>query len=392
MDNRVALAWCQSYEENAVKKAVEILLTSLGGLEHWVQPGQKVLLKPNLLSPARPEKAVTTHPMVVKVLAQKLLDFGAQVLVGDSSGGVVAGKSRTARALKISGIEEVCWELGIEAVDFDTAGVTTVPIKGNFLKDIDVSSAILDVDLIINLPKLKTHTATLITAASKNLYGIIPGMRKAYYHRLADTGDNFFELLVDIIQAFPPRLSIVDGVLAMEGNGPGNGTPRPLGILAGGANTVLLDAVCCRLINLDPARVTYLCRAEKRGLCNNLNNYDLLGDSIPLPLVKDFRLPNNFWFEMKLPGLSRYVLSKLQCKPTCNTNKCTGCKLCLDSCPVQAITQEDLGQPVKISPDLCIECLCCQELCPRDAVDLSPVSWFGHLAMKIMERLNKNRL
>ncbi len=389
MTSKVAVARCQSYEEAQIAEALDRVFKEIN-LAEIVKPGNLVLLKPNLLAPRKPETAVTTHPAVVREVAKRVLALGAEVMVGDSSGGVVGGRFPTERSLRVSGMTRVCEELGIKAVNFDTAGSRRIPIDGSFLKELEVARPVLEADVIINLPKLKTHSATLYTGAVKNMFGAVPGSRKADYHSQAPSARDFSNLLVDIIQSLAPRLTIVDGVVGMEGNGPGVGTPVDIGLIVAGINPVLVDAVCCQAIGLDPRRVRYLEEAERRGLCSSLSGYALVGDQVDFPVVNDFRFPVNLWFELNPPGLTRYVMRRLKHLPFCDADKCTGCNICRDSCPVQAITPKAGGEGVTVDREKCIQCLCCQELCPQGAFEIKASSWLGALAMKIMEAINGN--
>jgi uncharacterized protein (DUF362 family)/ferredoxin len=388
--SQVAVVRCESYEEAQVAAALDKVFENID-LAGIVKPGNLVLLKPNLLAPRKPEAAVTTHPALVREVARRVLALGARVMVGDSSGGLVGGHYPTERSLRVSGMTKVCEELGITAVNFDTAGSKRVPVTGRFLTELEVARPVVEADVIINLPKLKTHSATLYTGAVKNMYGSVPGSRKADYHSQAPSARDFSRLLVDIIQNFTPQLNIVDGVVGMEGNGPGVGSPVNIGLIVAGVNPVLVDAVCCRAIGLDPSRVRYLEEAENRGLCSSLSGYSLVGDRLNLPVTKKFKFPTNLWFELNPPGITRFVMQRLKHLPYCDARKCTGCNICRDSCPVQAITPEAGGKGVVVDGNKCIQCLCCQELCPQGAFEIKASSWLGTLAMKIMEGLNANR-
>lgn len=389
----VAVTKCATYEEQEVAAAVEKAVELIGGWDSFVSQGDRVLLKPNLLAPRPPQAAVTTHPAVVRAVAQQLLARGVQVQVGDSSGGVIAGRFPTARSFTVSGIEKVCRELGLEMINFDIAGTVRVAVRnGGFLSEVEVARPLLEVDAIINLPKLKTHTATLFTGAVKNLFGLVPGTRKAYYHRQAARAEEFSSVLVDIFQTFPPRLNVMDAVVGMEGNGPGAGSPRQIGLLLAGGNAVLVDAVACRVIGLDPYRVRYLREAERRKLCPSFSDVELkFTEVITFPVVPGFKLPSNFWFEVKPAGLTQQLMARLKYRPVCRGEKCTGCRICADSCPAQAITWEEGGEggrqgKMVIDVERCIECLCCQELCPQGAIEMEPVSWLGKIVGKIMEK------
>ena len=380
---RVVLARCEDYQQQKVEKAVGKIFEHLEGINQLVGPGTKVLLKPNVLAPRTPDKAVTTHPEVVKAVAVFLLAKGAKVMVGDSSGGVIAGRHPTAQSLKVSGIEGLGKELGIEVINFDTVGTSKVKVGGKFLAEVEVARPVLECDLFINLPKFKTHSATLITGAVKNLYGIIPGTRKAYYHRKAANPQDFAELLVDLQERFPPDLNIVDAVVAMEGNGPANGKPYPLGFLVAGREAARVDALCCLLVGLKPGRVRHLKACLKRGLVEDLENLEIVGDLVPLPAVADFKLPNNMWFEMQPAGVVRWFLARLEFVPVIDKEKCSSCAVCVESCPTGSMSMDQEGK-VLIARDNCIECMCCQEMCPRGAIEILPVSLVGKLAKKFL--------
>lgn len=390
MTSKVVVARCESYEENQVAMALDKVFENIN-LADIVKPGDLVLLKPNLLAPRKPEAAVTTHPAVVREVARRVLALGARVMVGDSSGGLVGGHYPTERSLRISGISGVCEELGIAAVNFDTAGSTRIPVAGRYLTELEVARPVVEADVIINLPKLKTHSATLYTGAVKNMFGSVPGSRKADYHSQAPSARDFSRLLVDIIQRLTPQLSIVDGIVGMEGNGPGVGSPVNIGLIIAGVNPALVDAVCCWAIGLDPRRVRYLEEAEFRGMCSSLSSYSLAGDKLSFPVTAKFKFPTNLWFELNPPGITRFVMQRLKYLPFCDASKCTGCNICRDSCPVQAITSEKGAKGVAVDRNKCIQCLCCQELCPQGAFEIKASSWLGALAMKIMEGLNANR-
>ncbi|MGE5543675.1 MAG: DUF362 domain-containing protein, partial [Bacillota bacterium] len=239
MTSKVAAVRCESYEETRIAEAMDRVFANID-LAEIIKPGNLVLLKPNLLAPRKPEAAVTTHPAVVKEVAKRVLALGARVMVGDSSGGLVGGHYPTERSLRVSGMTRVCEELGITAVNFDTTGSIRIPVTGRFLTELEVARPVVEADVIINLPKLKTHSATLYTGAVKNMFGSVPGSRKADYHSQAPSARDFSRLLVDIIQCIAPQLSIVDGVVGMEGNGPGVGSPVNIGLIVAGVNPVLV--------------------------------------------------------------------------------------------------------------------------------------------------------
>ncbi len=328
--------------------------------------GKTVLLKVNILSPVDPIKAVTTHPEVVKAVARYLQERGAIVWIGDSSGGIVAVGSRTQQALRVCGMEEAAAATGAQLKNFDleTSVGFTNP-RGKEQETIYLAQAVVDADYVISLAKLKTHSYTLYTGAVKNLYGCIPGGRKAVYHGLAPNVDVFSQYLVDVLQLVKPTFAIIDGIVAMEGAGPAAGDPRHFGALLGGSDAVALDAEACRCLGIQPRHVAMLRIAQERGLgrlepasTERVGPWDTLRGRPFRGLKRNLPIPNAWG------GLAANILRS---HPEVIQETCIRCEICLRSCPVQTIVKRDDGR-IEVEPDACIQCFCCHELCPQDAI------------------------
>ena len=364
----VSIVSCQDYSERHVKSALETCLFHVGGLGTYVKPGNRVLIKVNLLSPKAPEKAVTTHPALVRAIVEEVKECGGIPLVGDSSGGMMKGYSSTARALDVSGIRETVEAAGGEVVNFDQDGIVRVENPGNPQVDHFLMARMaIEADVIINLPKLKTHSATLFTGAVKNMFGTIPGYQKAEYHRTAPRLEDFARILVDIYQKAKPQLNIMDGVLSMEGNGPAHGQPRMTRLILASTDGVALDAIACTLIGFDPLKIDTTRIANEMGVgIGDMNNIDIIGMPLAEAAPQNFILPSNAILLRIPPFLVRRGLGFLAARPYLVQSKCSGCGFCVENCPAHALKIKD-GFP-EIDHDACILCYCCQELCPQGAM------------------------
>ncbi len=384
--SRVAIVRCPDYTETRVEAALRQSLALIGGIENLVRPGNRVLLKVNLLSPKTPEQAVTTHPAVVAALARLAREAGGEPVVGDSSGGILAGRSPTARALAVSGVAEAAAANGAAVVNFDTSGVVEVDNSGNALVPVlHLSREVLAADVVISVPKLKTHSATLYTGTVKNMFGAVPGRRKAEYHRLAPSLEEFSGLLVDIYAAAKPHLTVMDGILAMEGNGPAHGQPRPVGLILSSRDGIALDAVAAAVIGFRPGAIASTRIGAARGLGQgSLEQIEVVGESLATAKVQGFRLPSNALFAHAPRGLVRGALQLLQTRPVVNRRKCSGCQACRENCPVGAITWKE-GAP-QVDLERCIQCFCCHELCPAGAMEFRRDYWVARQFARLTGR------
>jgi len=355
----VSVVACETYEPEAVGRAVEAALAPLGGIGKFVRPGMRVLLKPNLLLAANPEQAVTTHPAVVQAVAERVQEAGGTTLIGDSPAGSIKNGPLTWRK---SGLTEVAARTGAHLVPFD--GVTWKRLDG---ADYFIAHPVLEADVVINLPKLKTHALTLYTGAVKNLFGTIPGTRKREVHFRAPGVQDFSRVLVDVLELVQPALTIMDGVLGQEGNGPGmGGSPCRYGCLAASADPVALDAVFARAMGYRRGEVLHLAEAGIRGLgVSNPDEVQVTGD----PQALDFgslALPRPHWY-FRAPAWAGAPLRRIaRIRPRLMASACLGCGRCAEVCPREAITP---GQPPLFDLERCIGCLCCAEVCPQGAIE-----------------------
>ena len=359
-DATVALARCASYDAAAVDEAVSAALEPLGGIGAFVKPGQRVLVKPNLLLPRPPEDAVTTHPAVAAAVLRLVKEAGGQAVLGDSPGLISHGIENVWRD---TGMAQACEEAGVEAVSFETAGVARVVVRG---RELHVSRAVADADVVISLPKLKTHTITVFTCAVKNVYGALPGMSKADWHSRLPKPQAFQALLVDVLEAVRPELSIVDAVVGMEGDGPSAGSPKPFGFVAASADPVALDATCARILGFTPEKILWLRLAQERGLgaidADRIRTEGVDPDQLRPESFRPARTTSlRFVPEFLLNLASPFVWVRPGFGPDCEQ-----CGQCVTKCPADALAM-GASRP-ELDKDKCIECFCCHEICPASAV------------------------
>jgi len=359
----ISIAMCDSYEYSSVLREISRLLEPLGGMSAFVNSGDHVLLKPNMLSARSPEQAVTTHPMIVRVVAEMVKNAGGIVLIGDSPG---IGSFRS--VADRSGIAAAAKESGSELAGFDE----TLEIQGTGrFRRISLAQAYWQADKIINLPKLKTHEMMTMTCAVKNLFGAVVGIEKAGWHLKAGTSrEDFARLLLEIYLIKKPVLNIVDGILAMEGNGPGSGDPVQLGVLIAGINPVAVDLVAGKIAGIPPDLLYIEREAVSMRLPGSMLD-DILIYGTPLDKVvgSHFRLPTGLDVQFGLPDFLKKMLKRhLTSFPLANDKKCILCGVCRDACPPGAIKIKNSA--LSVDNARCIRCWCCRELCPYHAMEV----------------------
>ena len=334
----------------------------------------KVLLKPNLLAKHVPEHAVTTHPAVLRgaILALKARGV-THMTVADSSGGLYNAASMHA-IYKQSGLADVCAQTGA-ALYLDCAPAPR-QTNGVRVRSFNLIHPVFEADFILNLPKFKTHVMTGMTGAVKNLFGTVPGLQKAEFHMRFPEKEPFGEMLVDLCEAVRPQLTVIDGIVGMEGDGPAGGTPRNIGVLLGGENPYTLDLAMCRMMGLDAMAVPYLKAAHARGLCAAALDIALLaGDANAAAPLADFKLPESYAainFSARAPRALRWAIPPVEKvlapRPHIMKNACVGCGKCAEICPGKAIVIQN--KTAKIEPQNCIRCFCCHEMCPAKAISV----------------------
>lgn len=356
----ISIAPCADYSEKSCEKALETAINAINGLD-WVQPGMKVGIKANLVSMLKPEAAATTHPSLICVLVRMLIRKGAEVVVGDSPGGLY-NQLYLDRVYAATGMKQV--EKLDAHLNHDFSCAEAVLPDAKKAKKIEYTAWLDSCDGIINFCKLKTHGMMGMSAAVKNMFGAVPGTRKPEMHYLFPDAADFADMLVDINEFFKPNLCIVDAVTGMEGNGPTSGTPRDIGCVIAGASAYEVDMACADIIGIDEAAVPTLSAARNRGLAPE--KYEICGDIAPF-IQKDVVLPPKHDVQFFAGSIIGKALSKmLSAKPMLKPQLCVGCEKCKNVCPADAIVMRD-KKPV-IDRKKCIRCFCCQEFCPKAAM------------------------
>jgi len=365
----VSIVRCPDYDPERVREAIGKCLRPMGGIGAFVQPGARVLLKPNLLSPHPPEAAVCTHPEIVRAVAELVLEAGGRPFLGDSPAAV-----SMSRVLKRSGINKVVRDLGIQTVDFRRPVKVPVPGKGG-RRFLFLAREALGFDLIINLPRFKTHSRMVLSLSVKNMFGTVVGTGKAGWHLEAEGTEPFADLLLDVCRAVEPGLSILDGITAMEGEGPSSGDPFFLGLLFASPSAIALDRVAGEVAGVSVEKHPVLRQAVKRGLEGvKPEEFSVIGPDIG-EIRRSFSLPPGApGIEDRLPSwVKRPVRRSIATFPALNREKCVSCGQCADICPVGAIvlSEGDKGGGI-VEKAKCVSCFCCQETCPHGAIDLVP--------------------
>jgi len=323
---------------------------------------RRVLVKPNVLRSSEAEEGIVTHPAVLRAVIERVESEGpARIVVGDNPGLVSYGANEA--CFRRTGLLEAAGDyyqnIGNEAEE--------VALDSELAERVSVSRAVLEADVVISLPKFKTHGLTILTGGIKNSYGILPGAQKARLHRLAGNPARFNDVIVDVFRLRPPDLFILDAVIGMEGNGPASSDLRPIGRILASDNGVALDAVMARMMGLDPAALRFLETARRHGLGDFApETIDVIGR---LEVIPGFKLPHLDAGAGNLSSAIQELLhSRTVLRPEADPDSCTGCGTCVDQCPVSALVMTD-DLPV-VDKELCITCFCCQEICPEKAITL----------------------
>ncbi len=360
----VAVVRCKTYDVEAVKPALEEAVNAVNGLD-FVMPGMKIIIKPNLVSFKKPDAAATTHPALLEALVEMLLARGADVTIGDSPGGPhsLPLLNRVYTATGMDRVEKLGAKLNRnmneKTVDFP---------EGKVLKNFTYTEYLDEADAIIDFCKLKSHGMLGMSAAVKNLFGTIPGLKKPEVHYKFQNDAKFADMLVDLNEYFKPRLAICDAVVGMEGNGPTAGTPRQIGAIIASKSTYYADVVGAELIGMNIDGLPTLQAAYERGFAPaSSKNLRVYGDIRALT-VDDFKAPPVRGLSFMRKGNVLHFISKaaLEHKPTLKKRLCVGCGECARMCPAKAIEMKN--KKPHINREKCIRCFCCQEFCPRAAM------------------------
>ena len=360
----VSIVRCQTYDEKEVLNGLRKSIDLIGGVSQFVKRGDRVLIKPNLLYGKNPEKAVTTHPSIVKGVVQIVREAGGIPSIGDSP-----SIGSLTRAAEKAGIKRAADQMNCPLVEFDQP-VLAKKRGGRFFKQLEIDRSVLEADVVINLPKWKTHAQMLLTLGVKNLFGCIPGPKKALWHlKAGDDRKRFAQMLVDLYQIIHPSLTILDGIVGMEGNGPGSGDPIPLGLILASRDALNLDQVVCDLIGISRNSLLTNRVAFKGGIGKDW--IEIVGEPIDKVKIPRFSLPSLTELGWGLPGfLKRTLKNALTSKPAVEEELCEACDRCEEICPPKALKRK--GGELVFDYGECIRCFCCLEVCPAGAISIKP--------------------
>ena len=376
MKSSVSIVKCLNYDEEIVLNELRRSIDLIGGIQTFVAKGNRVLLKPNLLYGRSPEKAVTTHPAIVKGMIQIVREAGGVPFIGDSP-----SVGSTIKAAEKAGIKTVAEEMKCPLVEFDKPVFPTKG-RGKIFKQLEIDQTVLEADVIINLPKWKTHTQMLLTLGVKNLFGCIPGPRKAVWHlKAGEDRKTFAQILVDVYQVIRPSLTVLDGVVGMEGNGPNSGRPIRLGLILASGDSLHLDQIVCDLLGISRKSLLTNRMAFENGM--GKDKIDVLGEKVEAVRIPSFQFPIPSQIDWGLPKfLSKALKNALTSKPMIDQEICKRCDRCTEICPPKALTKE--GKDLIFDYRQCIRCFCCLEVCQEGAIKIEP-GW----ALKLVSRMQK---
>ena len=374
MKSKVVLLPCREYDEEKIYTLLKQGLDFLGGLENLIPIDAKILLKPNLLKKAEVEKAVITHPVVVGAFARILRENGYEhIVLADS-----CGHGTTQAVIRGTGMDMYLEKYHIPAIDY-SEGVKTVYPQGIQAKEFILPKELLEQDCVISLSKMKTHALERITGAVKNSYGFIYGFHKAKGHTQYPSADSFARMLIDLNKCVAPKLYVMDGIVAMEGNGPGSGDPVPMNVLLMSTDPVALDSVFSRLVYLKPEMVPTNYHGEKMGLGTwKEEEITLLTPDGKISMAEAVKKYGNSDFHVDRTEVRKNIWTRMagalkifQKKPYIEADKCVRCGICVQSCPVpgKAVDfRKGKGKLPVYDYRKCIRCFCCQEMCPKKAI------------------------
>ena len=387
-DAKVFVARASSYEDEELSRAVEGIAEAAGGWDEVSPPNRPTLLKPNLMAAREPSRAVTTHPAFIRAVAGALRVRGREVIIGDSPAGAVKGIERV---WENTGAAEAARATGARLVSFEAAGSVRRAVKSRFVEEVRVAR-ICDEATVVGAAKLKTHFLTVITGAVKNCLGVIPGLAKAELHRRAPHPDDFSELLVDLLPALAPRFAFVDGVVGLEGDGPASGRARSFGLILGSFNAAAVDVAIAQMLGFGPDDVPTVKFSVARGLAPLEPEIVPLGARLSDLVFDDVAVPGSLWLRHLPRPLLRFAGRQFVIRPAVKTEECSGCRQCVESCPVGAAQMK--GEVAEIDSSKCIDCLCCYETCADEAVYLRPARaarlYYAFRELKHRRRLRRH--
>ena len=367
MKSVVSLRHCDEYQSDRLRSNIERVISDCFPDAPMVKSGEKVLLKPNLLRAAGPERAIVTHPAVVGAVAEILSDCGAHLSIGDSP-----PLGNIHKVLAKSGYESILKKYDIQTVPFLNKRLVEFSDQ-RIYKRLELAAEVFEFDRVINIAKLKTHCQMTLTLGVKNLFGLVIGSDKASWHlRAGRVTDNFAHVLLQIYETVKPDISIIDGILGMQGNGPNSGEPRHVGILCASSDAIAMDAVVARLLGFPIDSVRTCALGNELGLGRiSSEEIELVGDGLSGFPMTDFKAPKSMSMAWNLSywnPIRRFMENHIITKPEIDWNNCKNCGICMNHCPPQAISEKN-GKMI-IDRKKCISCFCCHELCGSEAISI----------------------
>jgi len=361
MKSKVSILRCNSYAPSLVEETTRKAIDLLGGISNFIRPGSSVLVKPNLLMAKGPEFGIDTHPELVRAVVKMLKRIKCSIFVGDGPGAWGSHVEEVDRVYEVSGMKRICQEESVTLIKFD---------KRRWQDKFPLTTWIDKCDYLVNLPKFKTHNLTTLTGAVKNLYGLVCGTYKTELHKRYYYPRDFSKIVVDIFQAAKPALTIVDGIVAMEGDGPGTtGKLRNLNLLLAGADCVALDSILALIMGLEPSDILTTKEATTRGLgVSDLDSIEIQGLRLEEVTNQRFLLPATS-FKTNLPRPVVNLAKKLiKYYPCVEYDNCIKCAACIKACPHKAISMKN--DRIAFDYSKCLACFCCLEACPSSAIKL----------------------
>ncbi len=365
--SKVIIQECNEYDVDKIQTGLKQSLKQLGGLESFVKPGDNILLKINILTIKKVEQAATTHPAFIEAVAREFLDFGCNVYVADSPGGPFV-KAMLKRVYKAAGITELENKVNV-TLNYDTSKKVVFVEEAVRYKKMEICNYLDNMDHIISMSKMKTHGYMRLTGAVKNMFGVIPGITKAELHARFPELLDFADMLIDICDYIKPTLSFMDGIIAMEGEGPGSGTPKKMNTVLVSKNPHHLDYVAATLMKIEPTSIPTIHQGIERGyIKSDFSDIEFVGEYKQL-IPKTYQQAKSNGFMSSTTGL----LNFLKRYPRIINKNCIGCSVCADICPKETI--EIVDQKAVIDYSNCISCFCCHEFCPVKAIDTKRRIW-----------------
>lgn len=363
--SKVVVLKCTDYEVDNVYQKISEGIALLGGLQQIVKKTDKVLLKPNLVSAVHPDGAATTHPAIFEAVSKLFIENGYTISYGDSP-----GFGSPEKVAKKAGLKDIADKYSIAFSDFSNGKQVSMP-DNIICKQFEIVNAVFENDSIINLAKMKSHALQRITGAIKNPFGVVLGFNKGLMHSRYTNAYNFAEMIIDLNKYLNIPLHILDGVVAMEGNGPRNGDPVKMNVILLSQDPVALDTVFCKLVDVKPEIIPLITYGQKYGL-GSYENIELLGDDIEPLINKTFNIDRTVIENQDSTSLSflrKYVIRK----PIITKATCKKCGVCVEVCPVEGkavnFKDNDKTNPPVYNYKKCIRCYCCQEMCPYHSIE-----------------------